>query len=106
MNTKWFVSTCFVSEYKDELHLEPGEYKYDYQIRLPVGLPTSIEAQIGYIRYGLQVVLDRPRFLPDQKFAEQFTVIKPLNLNNDTTLRVSSEKIRKLRVKNRMHICK
>lgn len=90
----------FVSVLKDELHLEPGEYKYDYQMRLPVGLPTSIEAQIGYIRYGLQVVLDRPRFLPDQKFAEQFTVIKPLNLNNDTTLRVSlKKKIHKLREK-------
>lgn len=81
----------FVFIFKDELHLEPGEYNYDFQIRLPVGLPTSIEAQIGYIRYGLQVVLDRPRFLPDQKFAEQFTVIKPLNLNNDITLRVSLE---------------
>lgn len=92
MNFKWFVTFYFVFIHTDELHLEPGEYKYEYQIRLPVGLPTSIEAQIGYIRYGLQVVLDRPRFLPDQKFAEQFTVIKPLNLNNDTTLRVSVKK--------------
>lgn len=74
---------------KDELHLEPGEYNYDYQIRLPIGLPTSIEASIGYIRYGLQVVLDRKRFSPDQKFAETFTVIRPLNLNYDTVLRVS-----------------
>lgn len=93
----WFITTIcnwFVSFFslKDELHLEPGEYNYDYQIRLPNGLPTSVESQIGYIRYGLQVVLDRPRFLPDQKFAEQFTVIKPLNLNNDTTLRVSVKK--------------
>lgn len=71
------------------MHLEPGEYNYDYQIQLPMGLPTSIEASIGYIRYGLQVVLDRPRFSPDQKFAETFTVIRPLNLNNDATLRVS-----------------
>lgn len=81
------------------MHLEPGEYKYDYQIRLPTGLPTSIEAQYGYIRYGLQVVLDRPRFSSDQKFAETFTVIKPLNLNNDITLRVSMINQRKLRMK-------
>lgn len=55
---------------------------------LPLGVPTSLEAQIGHIRYGLQIVLDRPRW-PDQKFEETFTVIKPLNLNNDLTLRVS-----------------
>lgn len=85
------------------MHLEPGEYNYDYQIRLPTGLPTSVESQIGYIRYGLQVVLDRPRFLPDQKFAETFTVIRSLNLNYDITLRVSSKKIYELRERNQMH---
>lgn len=79
----------FYFSLKDEMHLEPGEYTYDYRIRLPVGLPTSIEAQCGYIRYGLQVVLDRPRFSSDQKFAETFTVIRPLNLNYDISLRVS-----------------
>lgn len=86
----WFVS---FSVLKDELHLEPGEYKYDYQLQLPTGLPTSIESQIGYIRYGVQVVLDRPRFSPDQKFAKNFSLIKPLNLNHDITLRVSLKKL-------------
>lgn len=52
-----------------------------------MGLPTSLEAQNGHIRYGLQVVLDRLRW-PDQKFEESFTVIKPLNLNHDISLRV------------------
>lgn len=69
--------------------MEPGEYRYNFQVQLPFGLPTSIEAQIGHIRYGLQVVLDRPRW-HDQKFEEIFTVIKPLNLNHDITLRVSA----------------
>lgn len=54
-----------------------------------MGLPTSIEASIGYIRYGVQVVMDRKRFSPDQKFAETITVIRPLNLNYDSVLRVS-----------------
>lgn len=71
-----------------ELALHPGVYRYNFHIQLPFGLPTSIEAQVGHIRYGLQVVLDRHRW-PDQKFEETFTVIKPLNLNYDTTLRVN-----------------
>lgn len=71
--------------------MEPGEYRYNFQVQLPLGLPTSLEARAGHIRYGLQVVLDRPLWL-DQKFEETFTVIKPLNLNNDMTLRVNSKK--------------
>lgn len=71
-----------------ELTLHPGVYRYNFHVELPFGIPTSLEAQIGHIRYGLQVVLNRPRW-PDQKFEETFTVIKPLNLNDDTTLRVN-----------------
>lgn len=69
-------------------HLLPGTYTYKFQVEIPNGVPTSIEAQHGHIRYGLQVVLDRPRW-PDQKFEETFTVIKPLNLNHDLNLRVN-----------------
>lgn len=65
----------------------PGLYEYTFSLSLPLGLPTSLEAQNGYIRYGLQLVLDRPRW-PDQKFEESFTVIKPLDLNSDFSLRV------------------
>lgn len=70
-----------------EITVAQGEYNYTFETVLPMGLPTSVEAQNGHIRYGLQVVLDRPRW-PDQKFEESFTVIKPLNLNNDISLRV------------------
>lgn len=58
-------------------------------MQLPLSVPTSLEAQVGHIRYGLQVVLARPRW-HDQKFEETFTVIKPLNLNHDITLRVKN----------------
>ncbi|XP_055296096.1 arrestin domain-containing protein 1-like isoform X2 [Sitodiplosis mosellana] len=71
---------------RGELTIEPGTYTYAFQVFLPLGVPTSLEAQHGHVRYGLQVVLDRPRW-PDQKFEETFTVIKPLNLNHDLTLR-------------------
>lgn len=72
-----------------ELTLEPGVYQYDFQAQLPTGIPTSLEAMHGHIRYGLQVVLDRPRWA-NQNFEATFTVIKPLNLNNDIALRVKS----------------
>lgn len=78
---------------KGELHLDPGEYNYNFQVQLPMGIPTSLEAQIGHIRYGLQVVLARPLW-PDQKFEKTFTVIKPLNLNHDITLRVNNFKMK------------
>lgn len=68
--------------------LERGTFKYTFQVQLPFGLPTSLEAQCGHVRYGMQIVLDRPRW-PNQKFEETFTVIKPLNLNHDLTLRVN-----------------
>lgn len=70
-----------------ELTLEPGVYQYDFQVQLPTGIPTSLEAMHGHIRYGLQVVLDRPRWA-NQNFEATFTVIKPLNLNDDISLRV------------------
>lgn len=72
--------------------IEPGTYTYSFQVQIPLGAPTSIEAQHGHVRYGMQVVLDRPRWA-DQKFEETFTVIKPLNLNHDLTLRVNFKSI-------------
>lgn len=63
-------------------------YRYSFHVALPFDIPTSLEALNGHIRYGLQVVLDRPRW-SDQKFEQTFTVIKPLNLNHDISLRVN-----------------
>lgn len=68
--------------------VQAGNYNYDFHCNLPAGLPTSLEADIGYIRYMARVVLDIPMW-PDTEFNEVFTVIKPLNLNYDPTLRVS-----------------
>lgn len=74
-------------KFSGDLTVQPGLYEYSFSLLLPFGLPTSLEAENGYIRYGLQLVLDRPRW-PDQKFEESFTVIKPLDLNSDFSLRV------------------
>lgn len=85
---KFAMFFCFILFFiKGEMTIEPGTYTYPFQVQLPLGVPTSLEAEHGHIRYGMQVVLNRPRWA-DQKFEETFTVIKPLNLNHDLTLRV------------------
>lgn len=70
-----------------ERTIQPGTYEFTFQSHLPLGLPTSIEGAHGHIRYSASVVLDRPMW-PDQKFEEDFTVIKPYNLNQQLDLRV------------------
>lgn len=55
-----------------------------------MGLPTSLEAEYGHIRYMVNVVLDRPMW-PDQEYECMFTVIKPVNLNLDRSLRVRED---------------
>lgn len=66
-----------------------GQLLSGFNCNLPAGLPTSLEGDIGYIRYRARVVLDIPLWR-DVEFGDVFTVIKPLNLNYDSTLRVSS----------------
>lgn len=70
-----------------ELVVQAGEYNYTFSCVLPVDLPTSVEGKIGFIRYSVIVNLDRPMW-PDQEFEESFTVLKPVNLNDNISLRV------------------
>lgn len=65
----------------------PGEYNYNFECMLPAELPTSVEADIGYIRYTARVVVDIPRAF-DKEFELTFTVIKATNLNTMPALRV------------------
>lgn len=69
------------------MQIERGEHIYNFQFRLPAGLPSSFEGEFGHIRYIATVVLDIPRW-PDDVFQQPFTVIKPLDLNGDPELRV------------------
>lgn len=50
---------------------------------LPFNLPTSFESKYGYIRYQIQIQVDRPWKL-DLKYCFGFTVIKNYDLNNDS----------------------
>lgn len=72
-----------------------GTHTYNFQCNLPAELPTSVEGNIGYIRYTARVVVDVPMAF-DKDFKQGFTVIRPLNLNNNPEMRVSN--IRKARI--------
>lgn len=76
----WFINL-------GEVRLIPGTYNYTFQCMLPLGLPTSVEGKIGYIRYTARVVLDIPMW-PDKEFEVPFSVIKAINLDAIPALRV------------------
>lgn len=69
------------------MEIERGEHIYNFEFTLPAGLPSSFEGEFGHIRYIATVVLDIPRW-PNDVFQQPFTVIKPLDLNDDPELRV------------------
>lgn len=78
----------FIFTLTGEIVIQPGVYSYMFQCSLPPGLPTSVEAETGHIRYIAKVVLNVPGSVSDVTFEEAFTVIKPLNLNSIPSLRV------------------
>lgn len=67
--------------------MQPGHYSYNFSCNLPPNLPTTVDAEFGYIRYMAKVVLDIPLW-PDKEFEKVFNVVKPLNLNSDPSYRV------------------
>ncbi|XP_031628231.1 arrestin domain-containing protein 17-like [Contarinia nasturtii] len=68
------------------MQLGRGEHNFNFQFRLPAHLPSSFEGTFGFIRYVATVVLDIPNW-PDDEFEQPFTVIKPLDLNDELELR-------------------
>lgn len=67
--------------------MEPGIYTYNFNCQLPLGLPSSLETETGYIRYRIKVEIVIP-FWSNENFEIPFTVMRPLNLNYDATYRV------------------
>lgn len=62
--------------------LPAGSHQFTFELRIPSDCPTSLESKRGKIRYGLKVVLDRPwKF--DHLSELIFTVINPINLNDN-----------------------
>lgn len=65
-----------------------GKNTYPFVIQLSTKLPTSFEGTYGYIRYNITLHIEKPGEKLDP-LKETFTIIRPLNLNNQTLFRVS-----------------
>lgn len=73
----------------NEITLPPGVHTYPFTCALPPNLPSSFEGEFGHVRYTIKVTLDRPwKFDQDTKMA--FTVISPIDLNQNPALKVCS----------------
>lgn len=66
-----------------EIEIQSGEHKFPFTCTLPMNLPSSFESDYGHVRYTVKAVLDRPwKF--DQEVKNPFTVIAPLDLNQES----------------------
>lgn len=72
----------------EPITLKPDEYVYTFSCELPDDLPTSLQGTYGNIKYVAVVTISVPS-TPDKTFEEDFTVIKPVNLNEMFELKVS-----------------
>lgn len=64
----------------DNSILPAGSYSYPFQFKLPTNLPSSFEGVIGYVRYTMTAVIDKPwKF--DHTTKAPFTVLSILDLN-------------------------
>lgn len=80
------LTSCLVL-FTGEIRLKSGEHKYDFEYDLPKQLPTSLAAKNGYIRYEMRAIIDLVMWR-DKVFSTEFTVIKPLDLNEIPHCRV------------------
>lgn len=65
-----------------EIEIQSGEHKFPFTCTLPTNLPSSFESDFGHVRYTVKATLDRPwKF--DQDVKSPFTVITPLDLNQE-----------------------
>lgn len=72
----------------NEINLPAGTHVYPFTCALPPTLPSSFEGEFGHVRYTIKVTLDRPwKFDQDTKMA--FTVVSPLDLNQNARLKVN-----------------
>ncbi|XP_037046285.1 arrestin domain-containing protein 1-like isoform X2 [Bradysia coprophila] len=67
-----------------------GNHSYPFQVQFRPRLPTSYEGTYGHIRYISTLHIDRSSKKLDP-FTETFTVINPLNLDNNSSYRMPLE---------------
>lgn len=82
------INPMFV--FKGRIVVAPGDYQYTFDCNIPDECPTSVEDDTGFIRYSITVFIDED---DDRKkeFVESFTVLKPLDLNDDESNSVRND---------------
>lgn len=69
-----------------QFELSPGEHFYRFKYVLPNWLPSSFEGTHGFIRYAVEVILERRPLKSDCTFKKPFSVCRSLNLNQEDSL--------------------
>ncbi|XP_051165266.1 arrestin domain-containing protein 17-like [Leptopilina boulardi] len=66
-----------------EVELKAGEHFYPFMCSLPPNIPSSFESDLGYVRYTIKAILDRPwKF--DHETKDAFTVVSSFDLNTES----------------------
>lgn len=73
-------------EPNNDLYIEPGDYSYPFEIKLPDNLPTSFEHLNGRIRYSIKGTIDIP-WAFDKHTKRSFSVLSHADLNNHPNLK-------------------
>ncbi|XP_065095559.1 arrestin domain-containing protein 2-like [Ochlerotatus camptorhynchus] len=68
----------------DAIEIPAGTHEYTFSCQIPPQAATSFEGELGKVRYTIRAVLVRPwKF--DQTCTIAFTVLQPLDLNQEVT---------------------
>lgn len=75
---------CFLNfitrdKYGDEIYLEPGDYSYPFEIKLPGALPSTMKSEYVTVIYRLALVLELPWPAPNKRVIQDITVIQELS---------------------------
>ena len=67
--------------------MSAGEHIYPFECDLPPNLPSSLESELGHVRYTIKATIDRPwKF--DHKVEDTFKVLSVYDLNADSRAKV------------------
>ena len=86
---------CWFFVDSNNTHHPPGHGMYTFEYQLPVNIPSSFEGGIGWVRYLIECVIDRPwKF--DHKAKLPFTVNSIFDLNQFPITKVRGRRINQL----------
>jgi hypothetical protein len=68
--------------YGDEIFLEPGDYSYKFEVKLPENLPSSFNSRYGDIIYNLDTVFEMP-WTFNKRLVQPLTLINRMDLSKN-----------------------